>query len=368
MTIKLIFQMAFILRPECNFHNGYFRCLLSVKTVDMEVKVKMVQGIHTFRRDRTSQIIKCNPWSTKLCPNPSLIQKMKRYLELEGKLGPKPRPQPQIQLQPTQPQPTQLQSSTNTHPQNNIPMTRKAPGPKTNDKKRRTMLAKRRYKVKVIAQPIPTTPTPTAQVKSTAPTPTQTPMVKSTAMSILITVCNLTKGKFSEIPYPTERPQNEGNPSVHNSNSPPLEDIPIAPVRDATPWPSPGSASENLFEARKDWQVHPTPAPTVKTEAPPQLVVTPHAMVMPICKNEEEHGEEDWNSDRQTEQPRNQCPQNTQHPQSQNTQHLQSFDVPDRYSEQIRLRGELEEKMECLNEKYNLDYYSSSESDSDFEP
>ena len=31
-------------------------------------------------------------------------------------------------------------------------------------------------------------------------------------------------------------------------------------------------------------------------------------------------------------------------------------------------REEWNEKMECLNEKYNLDYYSSSESDSDFEP
>ena len=53
---------------------------------------------------------------------------------------------------------------------------------------------------------------------------------------------------------------------------------------------------------------------------------------------------------------------------SQNTQHPQSFDVPDRYSEQIRLRREWEEKMEHLNEKYNLGYYSSSESDSDFAP
>ena len=31
-------------------------------------------------------------------------------------------------------------------------------------------------------------------------------------------------------------------------------------------------------------------------------------------------------------------------------------------------KKEWNEKLECLNEKYNLDYYSSSESDSDFEP
>ena len=59
-------------------------------------------------------------------------------------------------------------------------------------------------------------------------------------------------------------------------------------------------------------------------------------------------------------------PQTLQHPQPQNTQ--QSFDIPNRYAEQIKLRKELEERIERLNEKYNLDYYSSSESDSDSDP
>ena len=108
--------MAFILRPKCNFLNGYFRCLLPLETVDVEVKVKMMRGIHTFRRDGTTQVIMCNPWSARLHPYPSLICKMKMYLELEGKLGgPKPNP--------TQ---TQLQPCTSTPPQNNNPLTRKA--------------------------------------------------------------------------------------------------------------------------------------------------------------------------------------------------------------------------------------------------
>ena len=37
----------------------------------------------------------------------------------------------------------------------------------------------------------------------------------------------------------------------------------------------------------------------------------------------------------------------------------QSYDVPDRSSEQIRLKREWDDKMECLSEKYNLDYFSS---------
>ena len=52
-----------------------------------------MQGTHMFRRDRMCQVIKCNPWSTRLYPNPTIVKKMKTYLELEGKLGPKPQPQ-----------------------------------------------------------------------------------------------------------------------------------------------------------------------------------------------------------------------------------------------------------------------------------
>ena len=83
--------MACRLCPECNFLHSYLKCLLPAKIVDVELKVKMMQGIHTFKQDRTSQVIKCNPWSTRLHPYPSLVRKIKTYLELEGRLGPKPR-------------------------------------------------------------------------------------------------------------------------------------------------------------------------------------------------------------------------------------------------------------------------------------
>ena len=61
-----------------------------------------MQGTHTFRRDRMCQIIKCNPWSTRLWPHPTIIRKMKTYVELEGKLGPKLQPQTD-QSRPAQP-------------------------------------------------------------------------------------------------------------------------------------------------------------------------------------------------------------------------------------------------------------------------
>ena len=100
MTIKLIFQMACILKPKCNFLHRYCRCLLPLEIVDVEIKVNMMRGIHMFRRDGMTQVISCNPWSARLHSYPSLIRKMRAYLELEGKLGFQPRPQPQTQSKP----------------------------------------------------------------------------------------------------------------------------------------------------------------------------------------------------------------------------------------------------------------------------
>ena len=74
----------------------------------------------------------------------------------------------------------------------------------------------------------------------------------------------------------------------------------------------------------------------------------------PFCAKEKDA--EDWNGDRQEDQQRTHYPQSPQHP--------QAYDIPDRFSQQIKLEKEWNEKMEHLNEKYNLDYYSSSESDS----
>ena len=79
--------MACILKPECNFLHGFFRCCLPIEAVDIEMRITIMQGTHVFRRDRTSQLIKCTPWSMRLCPNPTIIKKMRTFLELEGKLG-----------------------------------------------------------------------------------------------------------------------------------------------------------------------------------------------------------------------------------------------------------------------------------------
>ena len=84
--------MACLLQPECNFLHSFFRCKLPVEVVDMEVKITSMQGTHIFRRDRTTQLIKCTPWSTRLCLHPTVIKKMKTFLEVENKMGPIPKP------------------------------------------------------------------------------------------------------------------------------------------------------------------------------------------------------------------------------------------------------------------------------------
>ena len=81
-------------------------------------------------------------------------------------------------------------------------------------------------------------------------------MVKSAAMSILVTVYILAWGKFEGIPYPIGRPQVEENPSAPSCSLPQQrqqpEAIPHAPtfqVREDTPWPDTIPASTNLFKA-----------------------------------------------------------------------------------------------------------------------
>ena len=88
--IKII--MACMLQPEGKFLHGYFRCRLPVEVVDVEVKITSMQGMHIFRRDRMTQLIKCTLWSMKLCPHPTIVKKMKTFVEVEGKMGPIPQP------------------------------------------------------------------------------------------------------------------------------------------------------------------------------------------------------------------------------------------------------------------------------------
>ena len=71
-------------------------CLLQLNAISS------MQGAHIFQRDRTTQLIKCTPWSTRLCPHLTIIKKMRTFLEVEGKMGPIPQPT-SSQYRPPQP-------------------------------------------------------------------------------------------------------------------------------------------------------------------------------------------------------------------------------------------------------------------------
>ena len=88
--------MACLFQPECNFLYGFFRCKLPVEVVDMEVKITSMQGTHIFRRERTTQLIKCTPCSRRLHLHPTIIKKMKTFLEVENKMGLIPTPSRQF--------------------------------------------------------------------------------------------------------------------------------------------------------------------------------------------------------------------------------------------------------------------------------
>ena len=122
--------------------------LLPEETIDIEVKVKTMKGIHTFRRDHTTQIISCKPWSPRLHPYPSLVQKMQTYLELKD-------------LDASQPH-----SSSNKAVKLTISSLQKAPVPiKATDKKqkkRRKMPIRKQFKVRLIEKPL----SPTMKTRS----------------------------------------------------------------------------------------------------------------------------------------------------------------------------------------------------------
>ena len=224
----------------------------------------------------------------------------------------------------------------------------KTPTPKKTEKKRRAKApVKRRFKVRVIGQPMPSNPTllmnpilpaeATPTVFSSTAT-TQMPVTKSVATFIPVSVYYLAQCKFKGIPYPTTRFQEGEGPSAPSFNNPQEQQPEAVPTvttlqnREDTPWPNTMPASTNLFGAKASWPIPPTETSAVvkmeKTEVTPRLAAIPHALVLnkpqinqsnrpaeeecrwgphcPICTKEE--GTEDWNSNRQENQQRTHCP------------------------------------------------------------
>ena len=188
--------MACILKPKCNFLHGFFRCCLPNEAMDIEVKITSMQGTHVFRGDRTSQLIKCTPWSARLCPHPTIIKKMRTFLELEGKLGLKPQ-SPGNQFRSFQP-------DTNPNARKDSKVTEKGMiiGPT------------KRFKAKIAAKP---------NSKEATMQPPNTKALMNT------------DSQKTPTPVPESKP-------------PPLED---APIHAGTPWPEAGKMLETSLRQEK---------------------------------------------------------------------------------------------------------------------
>ena len=72
--------MASEITPTCNLIFGYLRCNLPKDTIDIELKVCTLKRIHTYKKDRDSQVNKYNPWGSEITPFPSLKKKMTEFM------------------------------------------------------------------------------------------------------------------------------------------------------------------------------------------------------------------------------------------------------------------------------------------------
>ena len=134
--------MACVLTLQCNFFYGYFWCQMPEDTIDVEVTVQTMKGIHIFNRDHSTQLISCRPWTSRYCPHPSLTKKMKTYLELKDKVADPPNPSPAYPESPNMPSPQKTQASRS----NTMRETKK--------RSKTHQTNKRQYKVRVVEKPL----------------------------------------------------------------------------------------------------------------------------------------------------------------------------------------------------------------------
>ena len=73
--------MDFNLKVQCDFLFHKFCCALPKETRDVEVTIWTMDGIHTYRRDRTTQVASYSPWKRQVKSFSSLRKKIAEYEE-----------------------------------------------------------------------------------------------------------------------------------------------------------------------------------------------------------------------------------------------------------------------------------------------
>ena len=70
--------MACDLKPTCDFIFGFLKCTLPQDIIDVELTVRKVKEIHTFRKDHTTESA---TWSREMKPFPCLRKKVEAFGE-----------------------------------------------------------------------------------------------------------------------------------------------------------------------------------------------------------------------------------------------------------------------------------------------
>ena len=71
--------MAREISPVCDFIFWLIRTSLLTDMVDMDLTVRTVKGIYTYKKDHTMESTVFTLWSKKIIPFPSLIQKTQAF-------------------------------------------------------------------------------------------------------------------------------------------------------------------------------------------------------------------------------------------------------------------------------------------------
>ena len=285
---NVYFRMACLLQLECNFLHGYFRCQLP------------------------------GPWSTRIHPHPTIIKKMRTFLEVEGKMGPI--------LQPASSQ-------------------YRPPQPDTNPNVRRDKATEKRKRT-----------VPTKRLRpNTASRPGETAMCPPTIIS--------------------KAPVNAKPQADVSENRPqPLED---AQVHESTPWPGAGKMSGSLFEDR-NWLLPPNylnndskNATGITSPKPPNKrremwmgtrlsLLQKSGLRRNLDCSHQNKIQQKSPVQPETQRPQARHPQTLNYQKPQNSQKLNQETQIDKYPSQTKICKQWEAEMERLNTKYNLDCFSDS--------
>ena len=80
-SIDILTEYGLWNESHCDFVFRFLWCTLPMDTIGIELTVRTVKGIHTFRKNHTTEAATCSPWSRWMKPFPSLQKRIEAYKE-----------------------------------------------------------------------------------------------------------------------------------------------------------------------------------------------------------------------------------------------------------------------------------------------